>query len=328
MTIREVAALAGVSAAAVSRYINGGPLSEEKQEKIRKVIEETGFRPNQAAQSMRTGKGGQIGVIVPRMYSDSVAQMMEGITQALQEKEYVPILGCTYLQQDRELQYFEKMQNSQIAGIILMGTYLYPLLEDQIRTSRVPVVVTGQNFAGIPSVYHDDFRAVEALTTRLIQGGRRHLSYIGVSEDDVAVGRNRRLGFESAVRKAGLDEGDIYKNLSSFDSAGGAKAMQELLETCPDIDGVICATDMIALGAMDTIIRSGRRVPEEVGIGGVGDSWVDSIVRPALTTAHLYFKECGEAAVEILLQQIENEIPREPVRKTMLEFSIIERGSM
>ncbi|MBQ9614561.1 MAG: LacI family DNA-binding transcriptional regulator [Lachnospiraceae bacterium] len=328
MTIREVAALAGVSPAAVSRYMNGGPLSEEKQEKIRRVIDQTGYRPNQIAQSMRTGKGGQIGVIVPRLYSDSVAQVMEGIAEGLQNQNYVPILGCTYLDVEKEISYLEAMQSSQVAGVILMGTILTPALENTIHSCSKPVVVTGQNFAGVPCVYHDDFHAVSELTARMIGTGRQELAFIGVDERDVAVGKNRRLGFEAAAAEAGIRPEKLHYAVSRFDADSGEAAMDELLGKYPGIDGVICATDMIALGAMNALFRSGKRVPEDAGIAGVGDSWADKVARPALTTAHLYFRECGLAAVEILLQRIGNEIPESPVRKTMLEYSIIERGSM
>ena len=80
MTIKEVAKLAGVSPAAVSRYINGGSISEEKRERVRRAIEETGYRPNPMARTMRTGRTDQIGVIVPRIYSDSVSQIVAGAT--------------------------------------------------------------------------------------------------------------------------------------------------------------------------------------------------------------------------------------------------------
>ena len=83
MTIKEVARLAGVSPAAVSRYLNGGPLSKEKKECIARAIEETGYRPNLMAKTMRTGKVRQVGIIVPRIFSESVNQVMDGITEEL-----------------------------------------------------------------------------------------------------------------------------------------------------------------------------------------------------------------------------------------------------
>ena len=85
MTIKEVARMAGVSPAAVSRYFNGGSLGKDKQLRIRNVVEKTGFRPNPLAQTMRTGRSGQIGVIVPKIQSDSVTRILKGISCAMEE---------------------------------------------------------------------------------------------------------------------------------------------------------------------------------------------------------------------------------------------------
>ena len=96
MTIKEVARLAGVSPAAVSRYLNGGPLSKDKKERVARAIEETGFRPNLMAKTMRTGKVRQVGVIVPRIMSESVNSLMDGIAEELLEKGYLTPLAERY----------------------------------------------------------------------------------------------------------------------------------------------------------------------------------------------------------------------------------------
>ena len=207
-TIKDVANIAGVSPAAVSRYMNDGSLSEEKREKIREAIRKTGYRPNLMAQSMRTGKGGQIGVIVPKIHSDSVSQIMAGISDTLTERNYLTMLGSTEGSRDMELRYLENMQNSQVAGIILMGVTMTPSLSDAIRNSSVPVVITGQNFAGLPCVYHNDSGAMEELTRRIIRKGRKHVVYIGVSTKDIAAGLNRQNGVLRAWKEAGLPEED------------------------------------------------------------------------------------------------------------------------
>ena len=124
MTIKEVARLAGVSPAAVSRYLNGGPLSKEKRERVAQAIEETGYRPNLMAKTMRTGRMRQVGIIVPRIFSESVNQVMDGIAEELLEKDYLTVLGYSDKNKDRELQYLEMMQSNRVAGIILMATTL------------------------------------------------------------------------------------------------------------------------------------------------------------------------------------------------------------
>ena len=196
MTIKEVAQLAGVSAAAVSRYLNGGPLSQEKKEKIAWAIEETGYRPNLMAKTMRTGKVRQVGIIVPRIFSESVNQMMDGIAEELLEKGYLTVLGYSDPRKDRELQYFDMMQSNRVAGIILMGTAFSDYKKSALAGSTVPLVVTGQCIDELPCVYHDDFNGVRELTGLLLRKGRRKLVYIGVFEEDKAAGLARRQGGE------------------------------------------------------------------------------------------------------------------------------------
>ncbi len=328
MTIKEVAQLAGVSPAAVSRYLNGGSLSMEKSEQIRKVIEETGYHPSQAAQLMRTGRSGQIGVLIPKVSSSSVAQMVDGIFEKLQEKNCMALLGVTSGQQNMELEYLEAMQHNPVDGVILMGTVMTPILRDAILHSQKPVVVTGQNFDGIPCVYHDDFGAMEELTNLFLSKGKKKLVYIGALEEDLAVGAARRKGVESAWQKAGLPLKDLREKVAHFSSDSGQICMEELLTENSDIDGVICATDRIALGASVALRNAGKRVPEDVSLAGVGDSWAGSILVPGLTTVHLFFRECGAAAAEMLLQRIEAEPSQVPITQMKLEYKILERGSL
>lgn len=126
MTISDIARMAGVSSAAVSRYLNGGPLSAEKRAAIHLVIEKTGYAPDAAAQTLRTGKVNQIGVITPNISSQSVGQMITGISQELDASRYLMLLVNTELRQDRELNYLAAMQRNYVAGVILMGTVYTP----------------------------------------------------------------------------------------------------------------------------------------------------------------------------------------------------------
>lgn len=328
MTLKEVAALAGVSPSAVSRYLNGGSLSEDKSVRIRQAIEQTGYHPNAAAQTLRTGKLRQVGVIVPRIHTVWVSQVTSGIEGVLSARGYLTMLGCTDGDDLQELRYLDMMQANHVAGIILMGTALTPAKADAFRSCRVPLVITGQNFPGLPCVYHDDFGAARELTSRLIQRGRRKLVYLGVDERDAAVGTARRKGVQAALREAGLDWQQLPCSAGDYTTDSGIAGMRRLLEQHPDLDGVICATDAIAHGAMRALREAGRRLPEDVSIAGVGNSWFNEFSQPRLTTARLFQEECGRDAAGILLQMLEHDAPGSPVRKVALGYSIVERGSI
>ena len=327
MTIKEVAEQAGVSTAAVSRYFNGGSLSDEKREKIRKVVELNNYSPNALAQTMRTGKSGQIGVIVPYIHSDSMSQIMEGIAEGLKANDYSFILACTDGEKEKEVKFIESMQKGRMDGIILMGTVMTPHLKDAIDNSVVPIVVTGQSFNGVSSVYHDDVQCMMDIAQLMLKK-RKHIAYVGVDEEDVAVGQSRRKGVEKAFIEAGIDTDELIIGKSDYTMQGGYNETMRLLREYPDLDGMICATDRIAHGAILALRESGKKVPKDVSVTGVGNSWADTVSQPQLTTVKLYFEECGRVAVKILMETIQSEDKDMPFRKVKLGYQIVERGSI
>lgn len=327
MTIKDIAKLAGVSNAAVSRYLNGGSLSQEKWEAIRAVIQETGYRPAAAAQSLRSKVTDYVGVIVPKISSDAVSRVTAGITQVLSQQGYLCLLANTDNDPEQELTYLDLFESRTVAGIILMATVLSPRHQDAIRACSVPLVIAGQQCEGVPCVYHDDFSAAREVMDCLLRRGRRNLAYIGVTEQDVAVGQRRRQGIRAALSQAGLST-ELPTRLSSFTVEGGRAAMESLLAEYPHLDGVMCATDHIAIGAMDALEAAGRRLPEEVSVAGVDDSWAGLHTNPKLTTAHFYYEECGMEAARMLLSLVDQKGEAIPVRQTMLGYSLVERESI
>ena len=122
MTIKEIAQLAGVSSAAVSRYLNGGYVSEEKKEQIRKVIEETGYQPSAQARMLRTKKASLVGVVVPKINSESISRITAGIESVLAERGYQMLLAGTDNTPAKEVEYLRLFENYPVDGIILVGT--------------------------------------------------------------------------------------------------------------------------------------------------------------------------------------------------------------
>lgn len=330
MTIKEVAKLAGVSPAAVSRYMNGGSLSEAKRTVIRQAIEQTGYRPSAAARVMRTGKLNQIGIIVPKIYSDSVAQIIEGANECIRDEGYMLVVCATNGDEERELTYLDLMDNNQAAGVIIMGTSVTPLREDAYRESKLPLVITGQNVAGIPCVYHDDMHALKDLTKLLLEKGRKRIAYIGVSETDPQAGTARRKGVIAAFLGEGRKPDELIATVADFDAETGYSHAKEILTEYLDLDGIICATDTIAIGAMRAITEMGRVIGDDISIVGVGDNWINGYTGTPLTTAHYFYRQCGEEAAKMLLEAIANSKEKKPypARQICLEYNIIERGSI
>lgn len=325
MTMKELARLAGVSPSAVSRYLNGGSLSPEKKKIIQRAIDKTGYQPDLAAQMLRTRTTDLVGLIVPKLDSESVSRLAAGATAVLSAEGYLCQFGVSENNPDRELSYLQLFQNRSLAGIILMGTVLTPQLEAFLQTAAIPVVVAGQCFKGVSCVYHDDFGAAKELCRLVLQRGRRKLACISAVEQDAAAGLARRLGVQAAMQEAGLDPEALPVEISGFEVEGGRAAMERLLERAPDLDAVLCATDRMAFGAMQALERAGKRLPEDVSVTGIGDSGICELVRPHLTTAHFYYRTCGETAARLLVERINNP---GPIQQTMLSYTIRLRDSI
>lgn len=332
MKISEIAAMAGVSSAAVSRYLNGGSISEEKKQKIRRVIEETGYVPNVAARSLRQQRSDSIGVIVPKINSDSVSNLMEGVSSVLSKSGYLTIFGNAGNDRKQELDYLRMMQEVRLAGIILMGTVLTPAHIRFFKESEIPIVVCGQNHPSVSCIYHDDRCATREITRHIIGKGRKKLAYVGAVECDISVGFNRRIGVEDAMSEAGLQPDDLVKTQVYFTVDEGSRGMNEILESGYVPDGVICATDTIAAGAMKALKEHGYTIPGDVSVGGIGGGLAGTVISPALTTVQLFHRESGEKAAQLLLSMISysRDHPGEklPLTHTMLGYRLIERESV
>lgn len=326
MTLREIAELAGVSPSAVSRYLNGGSLSAEKYAAIDKVIKETGYVPNQVAHNLRTGRVKQVGILVPKIHSQSVSQVVEGAHEVLARAGYMTVLGSLEHAPDSVGRYLDWMQAYHMAGAIVMAANDADVRNGTFRECRLPLVITGQHFKDFNCVYHDDFNAAKDLTKVLLARGRARIGCISGPKTDPAIGINRVEGVKAALWEAGLTPA-MPTVVSEFNMEGGKAAMQQLLADHPDLDGVFCATDSMGQGALMALKEAGRRVPEDVSVVAFGNDWANLVSTPQLTTVELYQTQCGRDAANILLEVLEKETDPEYTRQIMLGYKIVERGS-
>lgn len=303
MNINEIAKLAGVSRATVSRFLNDGYVSEDKKEKIRKVIGETGYKPSAQAQTLRTKKTNLIGVIIPKINSASISRMVAGISAVLSKAGYQLLLANTDNDEKEEVKYLRVLAENQVDGIILIGTVFTAAHKKVLKELAVPVVILGQSLAGYSCVYHDDYHAAYDLTSLLLAHGK-HPACIGVLERDEAAGKRRKEGFLDAVRDAGIGADRVPYAEGKFSMDSGYEQTKLLLSENPEIDSIFCATDSIATGGVTYLREIGRQVPEEIQIAGIGDSDTARVCVPRLTTVHYYYKTSGEEAARMLVNML------------------------
>lgn len=325
MNISEIADLAGVSKAAVSRYFNNGYISEDKRKKIKKVIEQTGYHPSREARTLRTRKTKLIGVILPKINSDAISRVVAGISSVISASDYQLLLANTENNEKKELEYLKIFNSKQVDGIVLIGTIFSTEHKTILKKLSVPIVIVGQKLEGYQCVYHDDYHAAYDLTEQMIRNGRKHIGYIGVTTEDIAVGFERKRGYLDALQKGGIIE-QSYMGEVPFSMEAGYEKAKEILEKYPKIDGMFCSTDNIAMGGMKAIKEIGKKIPSEILLAGIGDSVMAKVTAPTLTSIHFYYKTSGEEAAKMLIAAIEegSKISKE----IKMGYKLVERESM
>lgn len=326
MNITQIAKLAGVSSATVSRFLNSGYVSEETREKIQKVIDETGYIPSAHAKTLRTNKTNVIGVILPKISSAAVSSIVEGVSTQLGKTGYNVLLGNTDLNIEKEIEYLKLFKNKQVDGIIFVATCLTAHHYEVLKTITVPIVVVGQEIEGYTCIYHDDFGAMKALTSAFIEKGHTKLAYIGVTTADKAAGESRRLGYEAALKDHGLSVVEALIQEGDFSMHSGFEKMKTLHEGKMEIDGVICATDQIAIGAMEYMKENWQEKIEAVSIAGVGNTQSSKVVSPKLTSIKYYYEKSGQKAAEMIIAAQQGESM--PVEKIKLGYELQIRESL
>ncbi len=306
MTIKEIAKLAGVSSAAVSRYLNGGYVSAEKKEEIRRVIEETGYQPSAQARMLRTKKASLVGVVVPRINSESISRITAGIEKVLAERNYRMLLAGTDNTPEKEIEYLKIFESYPVDGIVLVGTVMTPAHRKFFKECKVPVVVIGQHTKYANCIYHDDYEAGKLMGQMVGKMSKKKVAYLGVTKEDKAVGILREDGFRAGLKNAGKILEEDYRTPVEFNIQSGYDKTMELLERKCDIDVISCATDTIAAGAIGALhdYKHGAH-RDEIRVTGFGDNHLLKAVTGGIPTIHFGYMTSGIRGAEILLDAVE-----------------------
>lgn len=321
-TIADIAKISGVSKSTVSRYLNGGSVSEATKRKIELAIKETGYTPNPFAQSLKAKKTYFIGTIVPRLDSYAASHSLIGIDEQLKELNFQLLISNTNQQIEREIETIYSLASQKVAGIILLATQITQVHLEAFEKVNIPILLVGQEHPDVHSLIHNDLEAGYAIGKYVLEKGHRKIAYLGVTEKDVAVGVRRKKGFKRAIAEAEGCEVRYFE--TGFNMFAAQQRVTEMLEgfqpTC-----IVCATDNIALGALRAAQLKGLSIPKDVSITGFGGYDVTEIIHPGLTTVKLFFKEAGKMAAQNIVKLVNEEsVPK----RTLSKYEIIERESV
>ncbi|MBQ7596897.1 MAG: LacI family DNA-binding transcriptional regulator [Clostridia bacterium] len=325
MNIMEFAKIAGVSRSAVSRYFNDGYLSGEKRKKIEDAIEKTGYSPSVSARNVSRRVTKLVGVILPKLSSESCARVTEGISEVLDKEGYKILLVNTANDSKRETEALELFRTNRVDGVILLATVFSDIHKAVLNKMRVPVIIVGQHLKGFSCITHNDKGAAFALTKLMLDKGAKRPAMIAVTRDDVSAGAERLEGYKRALKDVGVEFDKKYVEYAEFTMESGYKAAKRQLLKEPRPDCILCATDNIAAGAALYCRSEGIKIPEDLMICGVGNSKMGRAAYPSITSARLHYKTAGAEAATMLLSAVKH---RDSIQRTLeLDYDIVERES-
>jgi len=312
VTQGDVARLAGVSPRTVSNVVNDFPLvSDEVRQRVQRAIEELGYQPNLVARNLRRGRSGMLGLAVPELSMPYFSELAELIITEAKQRSCTVVIEQTDGDPARELQLLKENERGHLFDGLILSPLGLTLAEIRRNAGDIPVVLLGEHVAGGPQdhVGIDNVAAARDATAHLIDLGRRRIAAIGhQSKSPGETGQLRSAGYHQALRAAGLPaRKSLVVPAASFHRSSGAAAMERLLRLPSPPDAVFCYNDLLAIGAMRTILSSGLRIPEDIAVVGFDDIEDARYAFPSLTTISPDKENIARLAVARLFERIKGD---------------------
>lgn len=302
VTAHDVAHRAGVSQATVSLVLSHHPrarVSQATRDRVIRVAEELGYRPNVVAQSLVARRSFALGLIVPDLANPFFAGVVSGAERVAAEEGYAVLLcEAKELPVERHL---EALRSRQIDGVILDALGARAL--DEASLGGLNVVLIDEPSARFPGIASDALGAGRLAAGHLLELGHRRVAYLGPATDVHAV-RMRERGAMQTLAAAGVSVASEWLRRVAPTAAGGQEGMRTLLTRGPRPTAVICVNDLVAIGAMKAASRLGVRVPDDCSIVGCDDLELARLVTPELTTVAVPARELGARAARLLVRRL------------------------
>jgi DNA-binding LacI/PurR family transcriptional regulator len=317
----DVAAVAGVSRGTVSRVLNGGHnVSKPALDAVQRAIRKTGYVINQHARSLVTQRSHSVAFVLSepqeRLFEDpNFHVLLRGCTQSLAEHDITLVMTIAGTQEERR-RVSRFVTSGHVDGALLVSTHMGSRLIDDLRGRGVPVVACGRPLGherDLAYVAADDRDGARQMVQYLLSKGRQTIGMI-TGPLDTPGGVDRLAGYHDVLGSVPdrlVVTGDYVRDR-------GEAAMERLLDQAPDLDAVFVASDLMAAGALTALRRAGRRVPDDVAVGGFDDSSMATAVSPALTTIRQPLTRISGEMVRLLLALIAGDPPATVILPTEL----------
>ena len=327
VTLKDVARVAGVSYATVSRALSGSPeIGEGTRKRVIKICEEMGYTPNTVARAMVMKRTNIIGLIVTSIDNPFMSEMTAHLEIYARQCGYNLMICNSSYDPDLEKEVFSLLMGRNVDGIIMIpvGSESYDALKPM--TAQVPTVFVGENMIELPENYVsvDNTTGMQQATEYLYSLGHRKILYLG-ARDNSMTHKLRADGYYNACKKLSI-EPNVLRNSSARSSLQvGYELAKAHFEQSPSETAILCAADTLAIGVIQAAYEKGIRIPEDLSLMGFDNISFSALPPISLTTVHQTQLEIAVSALDMLLNRIKR--PDTPHTKMILAPSLIIRSS-
>ncbi len=316
VTAADVARLAGVSVSTVSMVLNGnGRISSKTIQQVRAAAALLNYVPNAQASSLRKQITHRIALVVPDIGNSVYVAIAKSIQQVAKQHGYYVSLVSTDGVEGADVDALLLLRNGHVDGMVLIAIKSSKELEENLARVNKPVCVIGRvpGDLGVDNVQANSLQGVRLVVDHILSLGRRRLVFInGPLNTNPAI--QRLEGYQVAIRTAGLEERVVY---GEFTLEGGYEAAEEALGKYPEADALVCANDLMGIGALRRLRQAGVRVPQDVAVSGMDDIRECEICSPALTSVALHAAERGRMAAQMLFDRLSGASTGSPIRAVL-----------
>jgi LacI family transcriptional regulator len=325
-TITTVARLANVSVASASRVMNGIRTSAATLERVTEAAEAVGYVPNAAARTLRSRRTGQIAFAMPDVGNPVYTTMIGSIQDVAQARGWRLMLHSTGADTEDELAMIRDLKHRFVDGLILASLDLTKAHTEELRHAAAPVILIGRPTTGtaVDTVRANSRKGASEAVRHLHAAKRRRIAFLN-GPQHTAPGSSRRLGYFDGLRSCSLARDDgLIEVAADFMIEPGRRATERLLAR-ERPDAILCANDLLAIGALAALRDAGLEVPRDVALVGMDNTPLSEVTWPTLTTVDLGSSERARIAAEMLLERIED--PAHERRVVGVEPRLVVRAS-
>lgn len=329
-TIKDIAAVLGLTPSAVSKALNDHPrISEKTKIAVKEAAIQLDYQPNYLSSALRKGKSNLVGVIIPRVNSHFFSSVVENIEKVLNLNGYNIIMTQSNELYAKECQEIDTLLKIQVDGIIASMANETTDLEyyKKIKSKGTELVMfdRGEEELNVDYVGIDDYKSSHLVVDHLVSQNCKRIAHIAGFKH-IRIYKERIRGYKDALEKSGLAAPENWIIESNLRLEDGRRIMQQLLDSPERPDAVYVAGDIAALGALQVLLENNIKVPEEMALIGFSDEPFTSLTQPSISTVNQHSDQIGKLTAEAFLERINNP-KKKTINRIILEPELIIRQS-